>query len=388
MNQPPRRRFDVLFIFVLVALGALVAAPLYGYFYGYSLELWIGFVLLMAWNGLSITAGYHRLWSHRSYEAHPIIRVVFALGGALALQNSIRTWCSNHRTHHQHVDAADKDPYAATKGLWFSHMGWMLADYPASRVTDENVKDLLRDPIVRWQDKHYWSLAFTLNVLLTLFLGYLVADPIGGLLLMGFVRLFLCHHTTFFINSLAHYWGSKPYSDDSSARDNPVVALLTYGEGYHNFHHTFQWDYRNGLRWYQFDPTKWLIRSLSLVRLTSNLKRVAPEKIAQKVADTEFRRAADRVMANRRSDAEDLLQRLEDEYTHLTQVINDWAECRQRWIAVKRADFNRTRADITRKGSALAQRWEETDLRLQLKTLEARLELQRHRFQMLTAEFA
>ena len=388
MAATPKRRFDVIFIFALTAAGALIAAPIYGYLYGYAPELWVGFVILLAWNGLSITAGYHRLWSHRSFEAHPVIRVVFALGGALAVQNSIRTWCSNHRTHHQHVDVSDKDPYAATKGLWFSHIGWMLADYPASEVTDDNVRDLLRDPIVRWQDKHYWLLSFSLNVLLTLFLGFLVNDALGGLLLMGFLRLFLCHHTTFFINSLAHYWGDRPYSDESSARDNPIVALLTYGEGYHNFHHTFQWDYRNGLRWYQFDPTKWLIGGLSFVKLTSNLKRVAPEKIAQKIAYTEFKRAADKVMANRRLDTEELLSRLEEEYGRLTQVINDWAECRQQWVALKRADFNRTREDLSRKGTALAEKWEETDLRLQLKTLEAKLALQRHRFQMLTAEFA
>ena len=379
MSDHPRRRYDVLSIFVLTAVGALIAVPWYGLTHGYSGWHWLGFLIFMAWNGLSITAGYHLLWSHKSYEAHPVIRLVFALGGALAVQNSILTWCSNHRTHHRYVDNESRDPYAATKGLWFSHMGWMLADYPASSVTEDNVRDLAKDPIVAWQDKHYWTLSFSLNVLLTLAIGFLLGDALGGLLLMGFLRLFLCHHTTFFINSLAHYWGNQPYSDESSARDNPVIALLTYGEGYHNYHHTFQWDYRNGLRWYQFDPTKWLIGSLSWVRLTSNLKRVAPEKIEAKIAEMELKRATAKLLTMPSIDAEELRHKLEEEYARLTGLLNDWARCRQEWLEMKRADLDAKRADLNAK-------WQKTELRLKLRELEAGLDLQRHRWQMLTAQ--
>lgn len=361
-------------VFGITTVTALITVPWYGLENGYSGGLWIGFIALMIWNGLSITAGYHRLFAHKSYDAHPIVRLLFALGGALAVQNSIKTWCSNHRNHHRYVDDNQGDPYCARKGLWFSHIGWMLADYPASAVTEGNVKDLMEDPIVRFQDKHYWSLAFSLNVLLTLVLGWMLGDAIGGLLLMGFLRLVLCHHTTFLINSLAHAWGSQPYSDENTARDNPVIALLTYGEGYHNFHHAFQWDYRNGLRWYQFDPTKWLIRTLSLIGLAGNLKRVAPEKIEKSIASMQLKRATNGLLARRRNDAEEWIAQLEKEYNELVDSINAWAACRQEWLETKRA--------------SLAQKWDVNEMRLKLRSMEASLELQRYRWQMLTAQFA
>ena len=117
------------------------------------------------------------------------------------------------------------------------------------------------------------------NVALPLFLGWLVGDVWGVFLLAGVLRLVVSHHVTFFINSLAHMWGSRPYTDENTARDNWFLAIVTYGEGYHNFHHLFQSDYRNGIRWWQFDPTKWLIRSLAWLGLTKNLYRTPLERI-------------------------------------------------------------------------------------------------------------
>ncbi len=369
----PARRMDVLAVFTGTALIALFLVPWYASTTGFSPALWAGFFLLLIWNGLSITAGYHRLWSHKSYTAHPAVRLLFALGGALALQNSIKVWCSNHRNHHRYVDDPDRDPYSARRGFWFSHIGWMLRDHPASAVDEANIRDLMKDPIVVFQHRHYWLLAFSLNVLLPLCLGALAGDAAGGLLLMGALRLFVSHHTTFFINSLAHYWGRQPYSDANSSRDNPLIALLTYGEGYHNFHHSFQWDYRNGLRWYQFDPTKWLIRILSWFRLAKGLKRTSPEKIEQSVARMQLKKATRCIRDFRRLDAEELLARLEEEYEKLHETLNAWAACRQEWLEVKRAD--------------LVRKWEKTEIRLKLRELEASLALQRYRWQMMTAQF-
>jgi stearoyl-CoA desaturase (delta-9 desaturase) len=118
----------------------------------------------------------------------------------------------------------------------------MLRDYQAAEKDFSNIKDLDKDPIVVWQDKHYALLALAANFLLTTFIGALLGDALGGLLLLGFLRLVLSHHTTFLINSLAHFWGRQPYSDMNSSKDNPIIAFFTYGEGYHNYHHTFQWD--------------------------------------------------------------------------------------------------------------------------------------------------
>ncbi len=373
-TEQPARRFDVMSIFVGTGLVAALVVPWYGLTYGYDTLLWALFIIFMFWNGLSITAGYHRLWAHKSYQAHFIVRLVFALGGALALQNSIKVWCSNHRNHHRYVDDELRDPYAPVKGLWFSHIGWMLRDYDASKLTEANITDLTADPLVAFQHKYYWLLAFTLNVLAPLGLGALAGDAIGGLLLLGFLRLVICHHTTFFINSLAHYWGDQPYSDENSARDNAYVAWLTYGEGYHNFHHTFQWDYRNGLRWYQFDPTKWLIGSLSLLRLTYALKRVAPEKIEASIVQMQLKQATTRILKFRDLNADEMLSRLDQEYDKLLVTLNAWASCRHEWLELKKAN--------------MTHKWQHNEVRLKLRQLEASLELQRFRWQMFTQQFA
>jgi len=374
VNHKPKLRLDVVIIFLGTTLVALTIVPWYGFTFGYSAGLWAAFVVFMFWNGLSITAGYHRLWSHKTYSAHPAIRVIFAIGGALAVQNSIRIWCADHRHHHQFTDDVDKDPYSAQRGFWYSHMGWMLRDYQATEKDFSNIKDLDKDPVVIWQDKHYAVLALSTNFLLTTLVGALLGDAIGGLLLLGFLRLILSHHTTFFINSLAHFWGKQPYSDGNSSRDNPIIALFTYGEGYHNFHHTFQWDYRNGIFWYQYDPTKWLIKVLSWCSLTSDLKRIAPEKIEQSLASMQLQRAKDRIHKIKLNNNQLWLEILETEYDQLVAALNEWAHYRQHWLELKR--------------DTILKRWEETETRQKLRELESALDIQRQQWKMLTQQFA
>ena len=152
-------------LFILTPAFALLLVPAYGYFYGYDLYEWLVFVLLMGFCGMSITAGYHRLWSHKAYKAHPLLRVIFALGGACALQNDILTWASGHRRHHQFVDNNDHDPYSASRGFWFSHIGWILRNYKSGAEDYSNVKDLMKDPIVVWQKKHYLTLLLLMTVI-------------------------------------------------------------------------------------------------------------------------------------------------------------------------------------------------------------------------------
>ncbi|XOV90300.1 MAG: acyl-CoA desaturase [Pseudomonadota bacterium] len=370
----PKNRWDVAAILLTTFLAAAIAVPAYGISHGFAPALWGWFAVLVLWNGLSITAGYHRLWSHRSYEAHASVRLFFALGGALSLQNSILQWCSNHRRHHRFVDDLDHDPYSARRGLLFSHVGWMLKDYPASAFDPDNVKDLRRDPIVEWQSRHYWVLAASMNIGLPILLGAFAGDMIAGFLLLGVLRLVVCHHTTFFINSLAHAFGRQPYSDESTARDNGLIALLTYGEGYHNFHHTFQWDYRNGIRWYHFDPTKWLIRGLSLCRLAWQLKTVAPERIEQAVVAMQLKRTTERISRFQPINTQQWLELIETEYEKLISTLNEWAKCRQAALALSR--------------ERLIEKWEHTELHDRLQQLEAELEFQRRQWRLLTRQFA
>jgi stearoyl-CoA desaturase (delta-9 desaturase) len=229
-----------------------------------------------AFCGLSITAGYHRLFAHRTYDAARWVRLVALLFGAASVQNSALHWANNHRVHHSNVDR-DEDPYNIKRGFFWAHIGWVL--YRDREHEFKRSRDLRTDPLVLWQHRHYVPLAIAMGALLPTLLGALWGDAIGGLLIGGFLRLVVQYHVTFATNSLAHTLGARPYDKSTSARDHFLTAVLTLGEGYHNFHHRFQNDYRNGVRTWDFDPTKWLIWSLSRVGAAQNLRRVPEEKI-------------------------------------------------------------------------------------------------------------
>lgn len=217
-------------LFTALPLAAVTVVPWYGFTHGFSLAAWV-LALVSLWAcGIAITAGYHRLWAHRAYGAHWSVRTFLMLFGAMALQNSILVWGSQHRTHHRFVDDWDKDPYSAKRGFWFSHMGWILRDYPSGKNDFSNARDLERDPIVMFQHRFYLPLTIFMNAAVPLLAGWAVGDVWGVFLLAGILRLVINHHFTWFINSLAHMWGSQPYTDENTARDNPVLAFLTYGE--------------------------------------------------------------------------------------------------------------------------------------------------------------
>ncbi|KAJ1568698.1 hypothetical protein HK096_005618 [Nowakowskiella sp. JEL0078] len=222
---------------------------------------------------LGITMGYHRLWSHRTYDAHPLYRLTMAILGTMAFQGSIKWWALRHRLHHRYTDT-DHDPYNAKKGLWFSHIGWIFEKpfYPRMKLVDQS--DLNADPIVVFQHKYFPQLAFTSAFIVPTIIGYFLGDALGAFLYCGFVTRVVTWHVTFSINSFAHYNGEQLYSTETSARGNFILAVLTNGEGYHNFHHEFPKDYRNGVETFDYDPSKWLIKLASLFGLTWNLKKV------------------------------------------------------------------------------------------------------------------
>lgn len=317
MKKAPLIWTNVLLFSISFAI-AVIGVPWYAFTIGFSWFEIIASILCLGYCGMSITAGYHRLWAHKTYEAHPVLQWIFAIGGAFALQNSALHWAADHRVHHRHVDNDSKDPYSAGRGFWYSHIGWMLRDYPGVEKPDySNVRDLQKNKIVMWQHQHYLKLTLATNIGIPLALGIIGGNILGMLLLAGVLRLVLSHHFTFFINSLAHIWGNQPYTEQNSARDNGLLAFFTYGEGYHNFHHIFEYDYRNGIKWYQFDPTKWLIKSCSWLRLTHNL-RVCPE---QRIAETKIKMQLARARKNvsQLPNAEQWLQLLEREYQLLLQ---------------------------------------------------------------------
>ena len=242
-----------------------------------SVELGIfGFMYVAC--GLSITAGYHRLFSHRTHKAAWPLRLFYALFGAGAFQNSAIKWCSNHRRHHLVTDT-DDDPYTVKRGFFWAHIGWVMVAEEEERV--EKVQDLESDPILAFQDRHIFLLGFLVGMVLPWAAGWFflggVTGFLGGFIWGGLLRIVIVHHATFLINSAAHTWGTQPYSTANTSRDSPLLSLITYGEGYHNFHHTFQADYRNGHKWYHWDPSKWWIRGFSFVKMTSDLHKT-PDK--------------------------------------------------------------------------------------------------------------
>lgn len=253
-------------------LFCIVLVPLYYIFNDFSWALIIFSFIFAAATNLSITAGYHRLFSHKSYDAHPIAKIIFLLIGASAWQGSALKWSSDHRRHHSHIDG-DKDPYNINRGFFFAHMGWMLLkesiDQPIQAI------DLQKDKWISLQDKHYVKTAIFMGYIFPGLIGWMMGNFWGGVLIAGALRIVLTQQSTFFVNSLCHTLGRQTYSKDISARDSLFVAFLTHGEGYHNFHHTFQIDYRNGIRWYHWDPTKWTIKFLAIIGLAKKLRKIS-----------------------------------------------------------------------------------------------------------------
>lgn len=333
-RKPPVLWLNVAF-FALTFFGALILVPWRGFTHGFDGMEWLAFGLLAFFSGLSITAGYHRLWSHKTYKASAPVRLLFALGGALALQNSALHWSSDHRVHHKHVDDNDKDPYSANMGFWYSHIGWMLREYQAHRYHDyKNVRDLQNDAIVMWQHNHYLKLVVLMNIGLPAFLGWLNGDILSMLLLAGLMRLVLVHHCTFFINSLAHIWGSQPYTDKNTAKDNGVLAFFTYGEGYHNFHHIFEYDYRNGIKWWHYDPTKWLINLLSWSGQAWDLRKVPQERIETAMLQMQLKHASNKVA--HLPNCDEVLETLQYEYEALREKLSSYYQAKKALLDARR----------------------------------------------------
>ena len=277
MPQRPFEWTNVVFIAIahLLAVAAIVYMAVV-HFSWWTLGL--GALWFQCCN-LSISGGYHRLFAHPTYKAAWPLRLFYLLFGAASVQNSALKWAADHRVHHAFTDR-EQDPYNIRKGFWWAHIGWVLRkDPPKPEVSVTN--DLMQDPLIRFQERYYVLLAGGVGAVVPAAIGMAWGDAIGALLVVGFLRLVLQWHVTFSINSMAHCLGSQSYSKRVSARDSFWTAVVSMGEGYHNFHHRFQNDYRNGVRWYHYDPSKWFIWSLSHLGVTSALRRTPKIVIEQ-----------------------------------------------------------------------------------------------------------
>ena len=333
----------------------LVLTPLVGAIWGtlHILAMGVGasevavFAFYVCATGFSITTGYHRHFAHGSYECSRIVKVFYLLFGAAAFQQSVLSWCSDHRRHHRHLDH-EQDPYSITHGFFWAHMGWLLVTDHKHAEDYSNVPDLVADPWIRWQDRQYIPIAVFMGFVVPFALGWAVGHPWGFLLWAGIFRVVLVHHSTFLVNSLAHRIGRRPYLRAISARDSIVTAVLTFGEGYHNFHHRFATDYRNGVGRAAWDPTKWLIRGLEMVGLAWDLRRVSPERIVAAELDCDSQRLGERL----RGHSEQALTALRARFAEMAASVERAAAAlgaREREFAAARAQWGRDRADQLRR---------------------------------------
>jgi len=271
---PTRRPPDILnfTLFFSITGSAVVGLPTYAYLYDFSWLAWALFVLLYIITGLGITVGYHRLLAHRSFTCPNWVKGAILIAGGWALQNSGLKWAADHIRHHAKCDQ-EEDPYNAKLGFWYSHCGWLFSKDP--HRDDKYATKLKQDSVVMWQNRYYIPIVVS-GLALPFVVGFLYNGWIEGLgcfLLAGIARTFFVLNSTFCINSICHLWGTQPHGESDSSRDSWLVSLITFGEGYHNYHHMYQSDYRNGPKWYNFDPSKWLIYSLSRMGLASSLRR-------------------------------------------------------------------------------------------------------------------
>jgi len=262
----------IIFIPMVVTFLGIWFVPL-------RLNTFLWTLTIYVFTGLSITGGYHRLWSHRAYEAHWLVHAFFALWGAGAFEGSARWWCRLHRAHHRYIDT-EHDPYATHHGFWHAHWGWMVFKQDASLQGRVDISDLNKNSVIVFQHVNYLPLALFFGLILPVFgAGLLFDDWLGGIVYASFARIFFVHSATFAINSFAHTIGKQTYSTRHSSYDSVITALLSLGEGYHNYHHEFPVDYRNGVRWFHYDPTKWVLWALSWPRLVWSLVRTPQNEI-------------------------------------------------------------------------------------------------------------
>jgi stearoyl-CoA desaturase (delta-9 desaturase) len=246
--------------------------------------------------GFGVTVGFHRLLTHRAFEAPAAVRATLAALGSMSLQGAVIHWVADHRKHHTFADE-EGDPHSphlhgsegwggALKGWWHSHTGWL---FDRSKRTEVRrfAPDLLKDPAIRFVDRWFlgWvglglALPFVAGLVLS---GGELAAGFSALLWGGLVRIFLLHHATWSVNSICHMYGTRSFDIEDESRNNAAVALVTLGEGWHHNHHAFPTSARHGLRRFQFDPTYAFIRALELMGLARNVRRPSQGEVVRKL---------------------------------------------------------------------------------------------------------
>jgi stearoyl-CoA desaturase (delta-9 desaturase) len=279
---------------VITPFAGFLAAVVFLWGRGFD---WLHLILLLSMyvvTALGVTLGFHRLFTHRSFETYRPIKYLLAIFGSMAMEGPLLKWVASHRVHHQHSDT-HRDPHSphmhgdgmmgTLKGFWHAHIGWIFR--PDIPNLPKYVGDLVRDSGLK-----KLSDLFTVWVLL----GLAIPTVLGGLITMtwsgallgflwgGLARIFFVHHMTWSINSVCHLWGGRPFASADESRNNLIFGIVGFGEGWHNNHHAFPNSARHGLAWWQIDLTYYIIRAMEICRLAWKVKVPQPASIEAKFA--------------------------------------------------------------------------------------------------------
>jgi stearoyl-CoA desaturase (Delta-9 desaturase) len=274
-NRGQRINWPMTTILALLHIGAVAAL----FVFSWKL-LAAAFVLYWLTVGLGISVGYHRLHTHRSYKVPILLEYFFAACGALTLEGGPITWVAVHRLHHQKSDQAG-DPHSPHDGGWWAHILWLVYSEPnRTRMPKlmRYVPDLAKDRFYLWLNKYFWALSIALAILLY---------AIGGLPLFlwaGCLRIVFGFHATWLVNSATHMWGRRRFATRDDSRNNWWVALLSFGEGWHNNHHAHPTSARHGLAWYEFDPS-WI--TIKVLKFFGIAKSIRVAKVSSSIQERE-----------------------------------------------------------------------------------------------------
>jgi stearoyl-CoA desaturase (Delta-9 desaturase) len=256
------------------------------------------FLICYTLTGFGVTIGFHRHLTHRAFKARRWVRGTLAILGSAAIEGPVISWVADHRKHHAFADI-DGDPHSphvdhghglkgALRGLFHAHVGWLfIHTHRGNR--ERYAPDLMKDPLIRWVDR-----TFVLWVIAGLVVPFLLGGLIGrswdaaltGLLWGGAVRMLVVHHVTYSINSLCHFFGRQAFDTGDESRNLAWLAPFTFGEAWHNNHHAFPTSFEHGMRRWQFDPSRYVIRGLEKMGLVWDVVRISPDRQARKAAQT------------------------------------------------------------------------------------------------------
>ena len=253
-------------------------------------NLWLICYFMGLLGGLGSTAGAHRLWSHKGYDASLLVKIFLMICFTSAGQSDIHTWARDHRLHHKFTET-DADPHNPLRGLFFAHVGWLLTKkHPDVMIKGATIdySDLLSDPVVRFNKKYYIPLYLLFRVYFSIQIPCWVLGEDFRTSFMGCFAQYMGQlHTIWFVNSAAHCFGHRPYNNKIRPTDNFLVSIMGMGEGFHNYHHVFPWDYRVGEHGIRFwNPGTWFIELMAKLNLCYDLKRPTQELIDKVVQNT------------------------------------------------------------------------------------------------------